>query len=315
MRQIPAASHCGLRGASLTCGMAVRLLRIHLDPEMTKRATGGHFNFVDKIRNAAASRGWGYEIAPETDEPPERFVYALHHMSGPRHKRVKIFRRTYYYPFWHIEPEPQRWRWPVASASFSPNQIDTDEARNFIHSLRKQNLPGISPVAPSHVLIPLQRELLQARSFQTMSPLAMVEAVAKTGKRAIATLHPNGDYSADELAALEALSARYPNLTVGGNSRELLAGAEYVATQNSAVAMDAYLLARPVVLFAQIDFHHIALNVADMGVEKALDHAPEHKAHYAKYLFWLLREQAIDAMAPTAELRILDALKKGGWPI
>ena len=44
----------------------------------------------------------------------------------------------------------------------------------------------------------------KARSFQTMSPLAMVEAVAKTGKRAIATLHPNGDYSADELAALEA---------------------------------------------------------------------------------------------------------------
>ena len=81
------------------------------------------------------------------------------------------------------------------------------------------------------------------------------------------------------------------------------------------VAFDAYLLARPVVLFAQIDFHHIALNVSELGVEKALERAPDYKAHYAKYLWWFLKEQAIDAMAPDADLRILAALKKGGWPI
>ena len=295
--------------------MTERLLRIHLDPEMTERVTSGHFNFIDRLRAAVASRGWQTEIAPETTAPPERYTYALHHMSGPRHKRAKIFRRTYYYPFWHIESVPQRWRWDVAKAEFRPNQIDTEAARNFIHNLRTQYLPGIAPVAPTHVLIPLQRELAKTRSFQTISPLAMVETVARTGKTCIATLHPNGDYTPEELRALDQLAARYPNLSIGGNSRELLAGAEYVATQNSAVAMDAYLLTRPVVLFAQIDFHHIALNVADMGVEQALNAAPDHKTHYAKYLYWMLREQAIDAMAPTAELRILDALKKGGWPI
>lgn len=295
--------------------MTDRMLRIHLDAEMTARANAGHFNFIDRLRTAVASRGWQSEIAPETDAPPERYTYSLHHMNGPRHKRAKIFRRTYYYPFWHIESVPQRWRWDVAKAEFRPNQIDTDAARDFIHGLRAQYLPGITPTAPAHVLIPLQRELAKARSFQTISPLAMVEAVAKTRKRCIATLHPNGNYTPAELASLDALAARFTNLTIGGNSRELLAGAEYVATQNSAVAMDAFLLARPVVLFAQIDFHHIALNVADMGVEQALNAAPNHKAHYAKYLYWMLREQAIDAMAPTAELRILDALKKGGWPI
>lgn len=282
---------------------------------MTDRLRSGHFNFIERVRDAVASRGWHSEIAPESDAAPERYVYALHHMSGPRHKRTKIFRRTYYYPFWHIETVPQRWRWDVAKAEYRPNQIDTDEARNFIHNLRAQYLPGISPVAPTHVLIALQQDLLKTRSFQTMSPLAMIEAVARTEKTCIATLHPNGDYKPEELAALDTLAARYPNLTIGGSSRDLLAGAEYVATQNSAVAMDAYLLTRPVVLFGQIDFHHIALNVADMGVEAALNAAPDHKTHYAKYLYWMLREQAIDAMAPTAELRILDALKKGGWPI
>ncbi|MDO5603801.1 MAG: hypothetical protein Q4G25_01435 [Paracoccus sp. (in: a-proteobacteria)] len=295
--------------------MTQRVLTIHLDPAMTEHALSGQFNFINRVRAATESRGWQTALAPETGQRPERYHYALHHMSGPAHPRVKIFRRTYYYPFWHIESDPRRWHWPVARAAFNPNRIDTAGARRFIHQLRQRIMPGLTPVAPEHVLIPLQAQLTETRSFQTMSPLEMVAAVAATGKTCIATLHPGGHYSAAELAALDDLAARYSNLSVGGDSRSLLAAAEYVATQNSAVGFDAYLLARPVVLFAQTDFHHIALNVADTGVARALEQAPGHRAHYAKYLWWFLRRQAIDAMAPDADLHILAAMKKGGWPI
>ncbi|MFD1795100.1 hypothetical protein FQV27_14510 [Paracoccus aurantiacus] len=295
--------------------MVRNTLLIHLDPEMAARAEAGHFNFVERILEAVRSRGWQAAIAPETAEPPPRHSYALHHMHGPDHRRVKIFRRCYYYPYWHIEKLPQRWRWPVARATFEPGQIDRTEARDFIHHLRQKVMPGLRPQTPGHVLIPLQGKLTEMRSFQTMSPIDMVAAVAATGKSCIATLHPNETYSLSERGALDSLAERYDNLSIGGNSRELLAGAEYVATQNSAVAMDAYLLTRPVVLFAQVDFHHIALNVADIGVDQALAQAPTHKADYARYLLWFLRKQAIDAMAPDAGARMLDALKKGGWPI
>ena len=295
--------------------MSGKTLQIHLDDAMLARAKSGHFNFIDRIRTAVEGRGWQVEFLPETDQPPAPGCFALHHMAGPLHRRAKIFRRCYYYPFWHIEAVPQRWRWPVAQAKFRPDQIDAAEARRFIRQLRQRIMPGLTPTAPRHVLIPLQGQLTEARSFQTMSPVQMVEAVAATGKTCIATLHPNETYQPEERGALDALALRFPNLTIGGNSRDLLAGAEYVATQNSAVAMDAYLLTRPVVLFAQSDFHHIALNVADMGTEEALDYAPVHKAEYARYLYWLLREQAIDAMAPYAGERILKAMKKGGWPL
>lgn len=295
--------------------MNEKTLQIHLDDAMMTRAESGHFNFIDRVRAAVEERGWQVQLRPETTEPPGPGCFALHHMTGPLHRRAKIFRRCYYYPYWHIESVPQRWRWPVAQAKFRPDQIDGPAARRFIHQLRQRVMPGISPEEGRHVLIPLQGHLTEARSFQTMSPVDMVEAVARTAKRCIATLHPNETYMPDELAALDALAHRFPNLTIGGNSRELLPGAEYVATQNSAVAMDAYLLTRPVVLFAQSDFHHIALNVADMGADAALDYAPVHKADYAKYLYWLLREQAIDAMAPYAGERILKAMKKGGWPL
>ncbi|WP_245726970.1 hypothetical protein [Paracoccus isoporae] len=291
------------------------MLRIHLDAGLLEQARSGSFNFINRIVSAVERRGWKAELAPETDAPPERYVYALHHMSGPTHKRVKIFRRTYVYPYWHIESEPQRWRWQVARRKFRPAAIDQKEARVLIHHLRHRVMPDITPTEPTHVLIPLQRQLTQRRSFQTMSPIEMVSAVAKTGKPCIATLHPNGEYTPEETEALDLLASIYPNLKIGGNSRDLLAGAEYVATQNSAVAFEAYLLARPVVLFAQIDFHHIALNVSELGVEEALSRAPDHKAYYAKYLWWFLKDQAIDAMAETAEERILAAMKKGGWPL
>ena len=282
---------------------------------MLANARAGRFGFVSKLRSAVEAAGWRSELVPAANEPPGENTYALHHMSGPAHPRVMFFRRTYYQPFWHIEREAQRWRWPVASQIFDPDRIDRDEARAFIHTLRQKNMPGLSPTRPAHILIPLQEQLTEARSFQTMSPVEMVKTVAATGRPCIATLHPRGGYSDAELAALDRLRRRHGNLAIGGDSRELLAGAEFIATQNSSVAMDAYLLTRPVVLFAQIDFHHIALNVAETGAKAALQRAAGHKAEYAKYLFWFLQMQSIDASSDQAGQQMLDALKRGGWPI
>ena len=174
--------------------MSGKTLQIHLDDAMRIRAESGHFNFIDRIRAAVEGKGWQVQILPETPEAPAPGHFALHHMSGPPHRRAKIFRRCYYYPYWNIESVPQRWRWPVAQAKFRPDQIDGPEARRFIHQLRQRIMPGLTPTAPQHVLIPLQGQLTEARSFQTMSPVEMVEAVARTGKRCIATLHPNHTY-------------------------------------------------------------------------------------------------------------------------
>ncbi|HRO15021.1 MAG TPA: hypothetical protein PLL33_08265, partial [Paracoccus sp. (in: a-proteobacteria)] len=84
---------------------------------------------------------------------------------------------------------------------------------------------------------------------------------------------------------------------------------------NSAVAFDGYLLHKPAVLFAQIDFHHIGLNVADMGADAALRAAPDHAPDFDGYLLWFLRRQAIDGQAADAGARILAAMRRGGWPI
>ena len=66
---------------------------------------------------------------------------------------------------------------------------------------------------------------------------------------------------------------------------------------------------------AQVDFHHIALNVAELGTDRALADAPGHRPDFAGYLHWFLREQSMDMMAADADERLLAAMRRGGWPV
>ncbi len=294
-------------------------LRIYLEGDMLKTSRAGTFNFMNVLKAAVEGAGWRvewHETGPRARrDAPARDGYALFHMENPTHDRALTFRRAYHYPFWQIEPVPQRWRFRVARARYAPQQIDPAEARAFADQLRKRVLPGPPPVHGDLVLVPLQGHIRRCRSFQVASPLRMIETVARTGRRTVATLHPGESYNPADLAALDSLAARHPNLTVGGDTMRLLRDCAFVVTQNSAVAFDGYLLGKPAVLFAQIDFHHIGLNVAELGAERALEQAPTHRPDFDRYLFWFLQKQAINASRPDAGARILAQMQKGGWPI
>lgn len=295
------------------------LLRVYLEAPMLETARAGSFNFLNQVKAAATEVGWTVEWhetgALARAEAPALPGYALFHAEAPTHERALSFRRAYFYPFWQIEPHQQRWRFHVASQSFTPEEVRQQEADNFIAKLRARVMPGKVARKGDFALVPLQGRIRSCRSFQSMSPVEMVEAVAATGRDTIATFHPNEDYSAKDHEALADLAARYPNLAIGGKTPALLPDCAYVATQNSAVAFEGFLLDKPAVLFGQSDFHHIALNVADLGLEEALARAPHHRPDFRRYLFWFLRRMVVNATAPDATGQIRAAMKRGGWPI
>lgn len=294
--------------------MTPKLLRICLDPPTLASARAGRFNFLNQVKMAVEHAGWQVEWAPETCKGSDR-AFRMFHMKHPKDGRSLMFRRAYHYPFWHIETEEKRWRWPVAHARFDPETTDPAEASDFFIRLRNRVLPGPDPRHDGPILIALQGMLHKARSFQTMSPLDMVRSIARTGEACVATLHPHEDYSPRELTQLAHIAEHHPNLTIGGDTNMLLRNCRFVVSENSAVAFNGYLLEKPAILFAQIDFHHIALNVADIGVDRALALAPHHRPDFAGYVRWFLRDQAIDAMAANAQSRIRAAMRRGGWPI
>lgn len=299
--------------------MTARHLRIYLEDPMLADSRAGRFNFMNVLAAAVREAGWTVEFLPTGPmaraAAPLRGGYALFHMEQPTHDRALTFRRAYHYPFWSIEPVAERWRFAVAQARFDPDEVDAGPAAAFADRLRARVLPGPAPRRGDVVLVPLQGHIRRCRSFQTMSPLDMLECVCATGRPVVATLHPRERLDNADHAALERLAGRHPNLMIGGDTAAILRDCAFVATQNSSVAFDGYLLGKPAVLFGQIDFHHIALNVAELGAEAALAAAPDHAPDFDRYLFWFLQMQAINATRPDAPDRIRAAMRKGGWPI
>ena len=301
-----------------------KILRIYLDEAPLSRARKGEFNLINLVRQAFEARGFRVEYIKnslaERIKSASRNGYSLFHMEDPFHPRALTLRRAYYYPFWRIESSAKRWEWSIAKSNFDPAKIDCVEARNFCRFRRKQ-LFGLNeiPTAPGgSIYIPLQGRLMQRRSFQSLSPLEMIATVLKLdpGRQIYTGLHPNETYLPEEIAALRAMADTSPRLTVStAPMTDLLASCDYVVTENSSVALAGYFFHKPAVLFAKIDFHHIAANVAELGVEAALRTVPTLAPDYDRYMYWFLQMTCINTGQADAEDRILEMVRRKGWRV
>lgn len=298
-----------------------RILRFFLDDDLRASARAGQHNFLNLVAEVARTAGFALEYRPDT--PAERLLsatlpgYALWHMVAPTNGRGVTIRRVYHYPFWAIEPVAERWAWHVARSRFDPASVPDRPARAFADRWRRKLFPGMVPRDDGFVYIPLQGRLTQHRSFQSMSPLDMIRATLDHDPRPlVATLHPRETYDPAELQALHALAAAHPRLRVdtGGMERYLPACAA-VVTQNSAVAFNGYFLAKPAVLFGRVDFHHIAANVADLGVAGAFAALHDRQPAFDRYLWWFWQKMSINAGRAEAPDQIAEALRRAGWPM
>ncbi|WP_099825032.1 hypothetical protein [Oceaniglobus indicus] len=299
-----------------------RLLRLYYDDALLARAEAGDHNYTNRLRAAVETRGMQVKLCRNTDGARMMSAglpgYALFHMDDPFHARSLTTRLAYFYPFWRIERSAKRWEWEIAGQPFDAAAMDADHAIRFRNRQRHGRFgkAGRGAVRGDFVYVPLQGRLLEHRSFQTMSPLDMLgETLAHSGNRSvIAALHPKEIYSLPEHEALDALVAANPRLTLSdAPMQDLLIGCDCVVTQNSSVALAGFLLDKPAVLFARIDFHHVALNIADLGVAEAFARLPDHRPDYAAYLLWFLKETTINAGAEDAETQILAMMRRRGW--
>ncbi len=303
-------------------GMTGRILRIFYDDALLARARAGEHNYTNRLIAAFASRGVETRLMRNSETARQASAgkdgYALFHMDDPLHARSLTTRLAYFYPFWRIERSAKRWEWEVALSAFAPRDVDPAAAETFFRRARERYFPGDAANArrDGFVYVALQGRLLQHRSFQTMSPLDMLgETLAHTGdRRIVAGLHPKETYSPAERAALDDLARLNPRLSIRtGEMPALLRECDFVVTQNSSAALAGYFFRKPAVLFGMIDFHHIAANVGQSGVEAAFRQVEEMRPDYAAYLHWFLKETTINAGAPEAEAQILRAVKRRGW--
>ena len=162
--------------------------------------------------------------------------------------------------------------------------------------------------------MPLQGRLQERRHFQSRSPIEMIAATlqADPTRTIRATLHPNETYSPEDLAALTSFGPQFSLLDEP--SLPLLANCDYVVTENSSLAFHGYFARKPAVLFAEIDFHHIAGSVPKLGIKAAFRVATTQPP-FASYLHWALRDNAISAWSDDCGAKTIACLRSHGWPI
>ncbi len=294
------------------------VLHIYLHSPWREQAAAGGVNFFERLR--AALPHWRLEFHPDTESERLQAIgrgYGLFHMQEPVGGRILCLRKAYHFPFWRIEATNERWHFDVAKAEFDPAEVTADQAAAF-HTRWRPKIFRDGPVTKDgFVFIPLQGRIRDHRSFQSASPLAMIETVLKQDARPIrATLHPKESYSPADLAALDDLTARFPRFAVvQADTKDLLAGCDYVVTQNSGVALTGYFAGKQAVLFAGSDFHHIAGSVPRDGVATAFARAKGPAPDFAAYLWWFFKRHAINGGAPECEAQIKARLLRHGWPV
>ena len=293
----------------------------YLEPDLRKSAEAGTHNFIAKIAEVLEKARFRVEYAdiPKGGGHGKSHL-SLTHMSPPAGDKGLIFRRVYHYPFWQIETVSERWRWDVAKAAFDPETVDPTVAHQF-YGFWQKRLFDIGPskaVRGSYIYAPLQGRLAQHRSFQRCSPLRMLEVTLEhaAGRHVIAGLHPKETYSASELTALDHLARRDSRLSIQtGGMAQLLQDCDFVVTQNSAVAFSGYFFGKAAMLFADIDFHHIAITADMNNLSACFSAISAHRPDFAAYLWWFWQDQSINAGRPDAQAKIAARLQRFGWPV
>ena len=291
----------------------MRKVSVHVGEDMRAGIAAGRVRSFARLVQALTSAGWHIDWrAPDAEPLP----FHITDTAPPMGPQGLVLRRAYAEPFFRLERSVHRWDWDVAHLPFPRRGHGPHLGQGLAATLRRKLL-GQGPVTrEGFIFVPLQGRLLDTRSFQSASPLAMLEILLAHDPRPIrATLHPKEDYSPAELTALDDLARRSPRLTLGGASQDLARTCDLIATQNSALAFAGYAAHKPALLFARCDFHHIAASVPRDGLAPALAALNGPEPPFDAYLHWFLRRHAIDVSAEDAAERFAARLATLGWPM
>ncbi len=297
-----------------------RHLHFHLDRDLCQSAVFGNHPFIAKMAILLESAGFSVAYREHGDADRDPDTYVLSHMMPAPELRGLVFRRCYEYPFWQIEASANRWDWDVAKAPYDPALVPAAEAEQFYGYWQKR-LYQDAPRQTSRdgfVYVPLQGRVTDQRSFQSCSPIQMIEhcLAHDPGRQIIATIHPNEAYSPADIARLEALEAKHDRLRVDvGNMVPLLQTCDYVVTQNSSVAFAGYFFGKPALLFGKIDFHHIAVQADMAQLPDSFARVARADPDYARYIWWFWQDQCINAGRDDVYDKITARFRHFGWPM
>lgn len=301
----------------------IKTLDIYLPDHMIDIAQEKPKSFYSNVKNVFEAIDFKVNFVEARDDALltsfKAESYALFHRNRPWHENSLEARPAPFGPFWSIDKTADPAQKRIYGLGFNPNLIDGVSAARFFG--RQLNRPTFAVENPStkagYVFVALQGLLSKQRSWQSMTPLEMVQRTVEIEeKRPIfIKLHPNEQYSDEELTFLHDLCDGDRIRMVEGDLNALMASCAYTVSMNSAVSFKALLFGKPGILFGDAEFHHPFQNVRQQGLTQCFDGVLKDTVEYEKYIFWYLRKQMIHNFAPSTDRDILRHCKNLGWKL
>jgi len=297
-----------------------RNVRIFLDEKTMGRVQEGKHNFFGIVIHSLTGAGLKVDLRPDTPEELEKSAeftgYSLFYRRPPSHDRALDVRPAYIRPFWRIEAAAHPKDYVVAGKKFDPELIDGPVARKF-HNYWRKRLTGelAAPQGGDRVLVALQGPLLEAKSGHAATQIQMVRETLSHDpyRKLVVRPEATATYTADDIAALEEVE-QHPRVEITLDALDpLLKSVDYVVTSDAATAFRGLLFNRPAVMFGQADCHHILENITDVGVAAAFREVTVKRRPYAKYFYWFLQLNSINAGRSDAGERLLETCRLHGW--
>jgi hypothetical protein len=297
-----------------------RTTRIILEPWQLRKVHNGADRVVPRLVSVLKSEDFAVEVQSKHDAVADFGGYTIYDAAPSSLENSVTFWRAYHPSFFRIEKNTEMFWWDVMNNRFDPTEQNPRDSVGFFKAWQER-LFGEAPhrvEQDGSILIPLQAHLLRKRRFQLCSPVNMIKQTAKRfpDRQILLTVHPRVNHSVEELAALLKIQSEYANVHLSERSSfDVLRTCDFVVTQNSSVGFFANFFCKPVVMFAPIDFYHIALNVKRLTAERAFDLVETHRPDYAGFVRWFWQEQSVNLRMGNAENRIRLKLRQNGWPI
>lgn len=302
--------------------MAIDTLNIYLPAGLCKYlARGKKHPFFTPVVSAFNEIGFRVNIVEDTDSARlasmVKNAYAMFHYKDPFHDHALDARSAYIGPFYKLESETYRQDYRTSGKVFRPARINPELAQRFFRNWQANVIGQPVPEYRGTVFIPLQGKLTRRRVGQSMSPIDMLETTLELEQHRdlVIKKHPREDYTPQELTALDKI-LRHPRAhLIEGELNNILAGCDYVVTQNSSVALKGLFHKKPGILFAHSEYHHVFQNVTTTAAETCFENVLKHPPAYAKYLFWYLQRNCINTSREFVKQRILEQCREFGWKL
>lgn len=238
---------------------------------------------------------------------------------------------SYLNGYWYLDQMGVRNKSSIMHNHFDPKQIDQDKAKQFFDEIYAhfvtqniskwpQEARGVEKLEPHSAVLIMQAEKAFPYEERYVKQSELLDAAIATKGHRTLYIKPHPKAPLAEQAALLEYHKPEAGVVVSVSSiHDLLANADYIITQSSAVALEAQLHKTPAILSGEVDFAHNMLtirDVADLGeaVDEALRRQNAGAFAYEAFLYWFLKEQLM-SINPMKMWKIWQRLGAMGWPL